>query len=197
VRLRWREQAGAGGGLWNDLGPHLLDQALQLFGTPQAIHLDLARQRDGAQTDDYFHAQLRYGAEQPGLRVLLHASALVAALGPRFIVHGSTGSFVKHGLDPQEDRLKGGERPRLGRLGDWGADSQDGLLTPGNPEAGSPERIATLPGNYLAYYAALREALHGRAPNPVTATEAIRVMALIEAGRQSATSRREVLVEAR
>jgi predicted dehydrogenase len=93
VRDRWRERPGAGNGAWFDLGSHMVDQALQLFGTPQAITLDTAAQRDGALTDDYFHAQLRY----PRHRVVLHASALVASDNRRFTVHGTTGSFIKHG----------------------------------------------------------------------------------------------------
>jgi predicted dehydrogenase len=90
VRQRWRESAQAGAGLWCDLGPHLLDQALQVFGPPRGIVLDQAALRDGAQADDWFLAQLRYD----GLRVTLHASALAAAPGPRFTVHGTHGSWV-------------------------------------------------------------------------------------------------------
>jgi predicted dehydrogenase len=194
VRARWREQATQGGGLWYDLGPHLLDQALQLFGLPEAISLDLALQRDGAVTDDYFHAQLRYGGQHDGLRVILHGSALVAAVGPRFTVHGTRGSYVKHGLDAQEDRLKAGERPRLDALGDWGHDPRDGILTlPGSTSEAVQPR-PTAPGNYLAFYAAVRDAILGRAPNPVPATEAMPVMALIEAGLHSHHTRHEMPV---
>ena len=98
VRQRWRETAGPGSGLWYDLGPHLLDQALQLFGMPLALQMDRAVVRDNAVTDDWFQAQLRYDRH----RVSLHVSALVAAGPPRFAVHGTHGSFVKHGLDAQE-----------------------------------------------------------------------------------------------
>ncbi|WP_267102714.1 oxidoreductase, partial [Xanthomonas sacchari] len=112
---RWREHALPGSGLWFDLGPHLLDQALQLFGPPQALQADLALQRPGAQTVDYVHAVLRY----PRLRVVLHAGSLVAANGLRFAVHGSGGSYVKHGLDTQEAQLRAGVAP--GAPG-WGED---------------------------------------------------------------------------
>jgi predicted dehydrogenase len=101
VRVRWREQDGAGSGLWMDLGSHLVDQALLLFGRPEALALDLLRQRDGALTDDGFHARLRYAG---GLRVELHASALAAAPDAMFRIHGTRGSFVKQGLDPQRMR---------------------------------------------------------------------------------------------
>ncbi|MFP5356578.1 MAG: oxidoreductase, partial [Gemmatimonadota bacterium] len=87
VRDRWRERAGAGAGLWYDLGPHLVDQALQLFGAPLDMTADLAIQREGAQVDDYFHVVLRYSR----LRVVLHASMLVAANDLRFAVHGTRG----------------------------------------------------------------------------------------------------------
>lgn len=113
VRDRWRESDIPGAGLWYDLGPHLLDQALQLFGTPQAIGADLQRQRNQARSDDYFHVTLRY----PRLRVILHAGSLVADSGLRFAVHGTRGSYLKHGLDTQEDQLRAGRRP--GTAG-WG-----------------------------------------------------------------------------
>ncbi|MCM5678103.1 oxidoreductase [Schlegelella sp. S2-27] len=194
VRARWRERAAGGGGLWYDLGPHLLDQALQLFGLPEAIWLDLALQRDGALADDYFHAQLRYGGLHEGLRVILHASALVPAVGPRFTVHGTRGSFVKHGLDPQEDRLKAGARPQLDVLGDWGHDPLDGLLTLPESTVEAAQQRPTLPGNYLAYYAAVRDAILHGTPNPVPAAQAMQVMALIEAGLHSHAARHELPV---
>ena len=122
VRARWREQALPGSGLWYDLGSHLLDQTLQLFGLPESIALDLALQRDNAQSDDYFHAALRYGQS----RVILHAGALVAVPAARYTVHGSLGSFFKYGLDPQEDVLKTGKRPPAA---DWGHDSVPATLT--------------------------------------------------------------------
>ncbi|AKJ30291.1 oxidoreductase [Caldimonas brevitalea] len=188
VRARWREQSGPGAGLWYDLGPHLVDQALQLFGVPDAVTLDLAVLRDGAETDDYFHAQLRYER----LRVVLHASSLSAAPGPRFVMHGTRGSYVKHGLDPQEDLLKGGARPSLQALGDWGSDSEPGRLT---LEDTSQQAVAAPAGNHLAYYAALRDALWSGGPPPVTAEDAIAVMAVIEAGSRSAAERREVALQ--
>ena len=103
VPERWREQALPGSGLWFDLGAHLVDQALVLFGMPQSVSVDTACQRDGARVNDYFHAQLRY-SQHPGLRVILHAGALVGALGPRFAVHGTWqaphGHFGRLGCRP-------------------------------------------------------------------------------------------------
>lgn len=182
VRQRWREMKGAGSGIWYDLGPHLLDQALQLFGSPVAINVDLAELRSGAQTTDYFHAVLTW----PQRRVVLHASMLVAAETPRYQVHGTRGSYVKYGLDPQEDRLKAGERPPQEA---WGYDMRDGVLTLVEGEVMAEKTLLTLPGNYPAYYAAIRDAINGNGRNPVTAEEAIQVMELIELGLQSAEKR--------
>ncbi|WP_147197479.1 oxidoreductase [Pantoea sp. CCBC3-3-1] len=182
VRNRWREQKGAGSGIWFDLGPHLIDQALQLFGSPVAINVDLAELRPGAQTTDYFHAVLTY----PQRRVVLHASMLVAAESPRYQVHGTRGSYVKYGLDPQEDSLKAGARlPQE----EWGYDMRDGVLTLANGEEMAEETLLTTPGNYPAYYAGIRDAISGEGRNPVTAEEAIQVMELIELGLQSAEKR--------
>lgn len=182
VRQRWREMKGAGSGIWYDLGPHLLDQTLQLFGSPVAINVDLAEMRPGAQTTDYFHATLTY----PQRRVVLHGSMLAAAESPRYVVHGTAGSYVKYGLDPQEDRLKAGDFPPKE---DWGYDMRDGTLTLAEGDSMTEKPLMTQPGNYPAYYAAVRDAINGRGSNPVTAEEAIQVMELIELGLQSAEKR--------
>jgi len=182
VRQRWREQKGAGSGIWYDLGPHLIDQALQLFGSPVAMNVDLAELRPSAQTTDYFHATLIY----PQRRVVLHASMLVAAQSPRYQIHGTQGSYVKYGLDPQEDSLKAGARPPQE---DWGYDMRDGVLTVVNGDVLDEQTLLTIPGNYPAYYAGIRDALNGVGENPVRAEEAIQVMELIELGIQSAEKR--------
>lgn len=183
VRNRWREQKGIGSGLWYDLAPHLIDQALQLFGSPVSVNVDMTELRPGAQTTDYFHAVLTY----PQRRVVLHASMLVAAESPRYQLHGTKGSYVKWGLDPQEDRLKSGARPPLEN---WGHDSRDGTLTLMSGEGTlMEETLMNRPGNYPAYYAGIRDAIHGGGDNPVSAEEAIQVMELIELGLQSAEKR--------
>ncbi|GAA5179086.1 oxidoreductase [Niveibacterium umoris] len=178
VRQRWRESGAPGSGLWYDLGSHLLDQALQLFGTPQIISLDLAKQRDGAAADDWFHAVLRYD----GLRVILHASALVGDLGPRFALHGTRGSFSKFGLDPQEDALKLGGRPGAA---DWGVDPRPGTLTTSEGDALISREFAGERGDYSRYYAAVRDAILQGASNPVPASDALKVMQLIDLGLAS------------
>lgn len=182
VRNRWREQAGPGSGIWYDLGPHLLDQAVNLFGLPVSLTVDLAQLRPGAQTTDCFHAILSY----PQRRIVLHASMLAAAETARYIVHGTRGSYVKYGLDPQEERLKNGERlPQE----DWGYDMRDGVVTRFEGEEQVEETLLTQPGNYPAYYAAIRDALNGTGENPVPASQAIQVMELIELGIESAKHR--------
>jgi predicted dehydrogenase len=189
VQDRWREKGDLGSGLWFDLGSHLLDQALQLFGAPEALGVDLARQRDGARTDDYFQATLHYGST----RVILHASNLVPQPGPRYMVHGTLGSYVKYGLDPQEDQLKAGVRPPAPG---WGVDPSPGSLTLFADGARPTRTVPTLPGDYPAYYAALRDTVLGLGPNPVPAEQAIQVMGLIELGRRSAAERRTLDVTA-
>jgi len=185
IRDRWRERSGPGAGLWYDLGPHLLDQALQLFGAPLGITADIAVQRDGGETDDYFHAMLRY----PRLRVILHASTMMAAHDLRFSVHGTTGSFVKQGLDTQEDALKAGRTP-----GDanWGHDPRVGTLTSVDGEQLTTRVVHGEPGDYRRYYASVRDAIHGTAPNPVPATEARTVMHWIAMGITSSETRQEI-----
>jgi len=179
VRQRWREQGGVGSGIWFDLGPHLLDQALQLFGKPERLFVDLGELRPGAQAVDYFHALLSYGDR----RVVLHASMLAAAESPRYVVHGTRGSYVKYGLDPQEDRLKAGERlPQA----DWCYDMREGVVTLSRGDLLAEQPLLNIPGNYPAYYAAVRDAIAGIGENPVPAADAIAVMALIELGLESA-----------
>ncbi len=176
VRDRWRERDVPGGGLWYDLGPHLVDQALQLFGEPDSVDADLAIQRDGGVATDYFHVVLKYGA----LRVVLHASMLAAAESPRFVVHGTRGSFVKYGVDPQEEMLKAG-KIAPGASG-WGIDTRLAHLT---TELGGALRISALevlPGDYPTYYAGVRDAILGVGKNPVPASEGLAVMRIIEAG---------------
>lgn len=198
VLVRWRDQAGPGGGIWPDLGSHLVDQVVQLFGPPDSIAADMGPIRDGAVVEDYFHVQLRYEAgEHAGLRVLLHASTLAAAPAPRYRVHGTRGSFVKHGVDPQEDALKAGARPQADALGEWGRDARDGELVlseDGTAALRAPRPVPGEPGNYLAFYAAVRDALRGAAPNPVPPEQAVAVMHLLELGRRAAQERCELRV---
>lgn len=172
VRDRWRESAGPGAGIWYDLGPHLVDQALQLFGLPGRVHAALAIQRTGGCSDDWAHVRLDYGARQ----VLLHASMLVAGGARRFVVHGTRGSLVKAGADRQEAQLLAGLTP--GAPG-WGEDTD--LLTVIDAQGNPHTRPATA-GDQRRYYVALRDAIAGQSPWPVTPNEVLAVMAVIDAG---------------
>ena len=195
VRERWREQAQPGAGLWYDLGPHLLDQSLQLFGEPDSLYLDLATQRSGAQTDDHFHAVLSYGKQ----RVILHASTQVLDAGPRYQVMGSKGCYRKYGLDSQENQLKSGMSPNDSR---FGVDPRPGvLLTAGSASAEQlqsgdvPVRrqsVANQRGDYLAFYRGMVEAIQHDAPLPVLTREAVKVMQWLELGLQSAREGRKI-----
>ncbi|MBB3189628.1 oxidoreductase [Halomonas cerina] len=181
VAGQWRDHPRPGGGIWYDLGPHLLDQARELFGMPRAILLELATFRDGAQVDDDFLAMLEYDR----LRVILGASALVAEPTPRFRVHGTRGSFVKYGLDPQEAWLGAGQVPEPA----WGVDSQPGFLTldegTGDEVSLVGQETLGVPGDYTVFYAGIAAALLKGTPPPVTCEEALEVMSLLEAGLDS------------
>ena len=182
VADRWREKPGPAAGTWFDLGPHLADQALQLFGAPRAVFADLARQRDGAAVTDYFHVLLRYDT----LRVVLQGSSLAAAADLRFVVHGTRGSFVKHGLDAQEAFLRSGGNPEDGQ---FGVDPRNGVLTRAN---GSVESVLSERGDYRCYYAAIREAIAKQSPSPVTPAQGIAVMDILESAELSASRRSEL-----
>lgn len=179
-RDRWRENPGPGAGLWFDLGPHLADQALQLFGVPEAVTADFGCLRAGSRTDDWAHVILDY----PRLRVVLHGSMVAAGAHTRFIVHGTAGTVVKHRSDIQEDQLKAGVVP--GAPG-WGEDTDDMVLY---DAAGRQTSRPTPPGDQLCYYRELHQAVTGKGPNPVPPQQILAVMAVIDAGRRSARSGR-------
>jgi predicted dehydrogenase len=200
VPSRWREEDLPGSGLWFDLGSHLVDQALLLWGLPDSIGLDLAILRDGSEVNDWFHAVLRYDSRHRGLRVILHASTLVADLGPRWAVHGTSGSFTKFGFDSQEDSLKAGQRPMCDALQAWGVDPRPGALLqmrvlPGVAAPVSIRSEAPNPnGNYPAFYANLRDHLLGLCPLDVTPEQVRAVMLLLTLGEQSASQGRVLSV---
>lgn len=186
VRDRWRERAGPGTGTWFDLGPHLVDQALVLFGVPDGVTGDLAMQRSGAAAPDYFHVTLRY----PQHRMLLSSSYLAADPGPRFRVFGHLGSYVKHGQDLQENALARGERPAS--TPHWGNDPVPATLVQATSGTTVARTIDGVPGNYPAFYAAVHAAVTGSAPPPVSGAEIIAGMQIIEAAIESTRTGHEV-----
>jgi predicted dehydrogenase len=189
-QARWKEEVEAGGGIWMDLGPHLIDEALLYFGEPLAIEADLPVLRPGGRCEDQFQARLRYA---DGLRVDLGASMLAAVARPRVALHGLNGSWVKQSLDPQEADLIAGRMP-TGDAAAWGVDAETGVLAVLRDGTVTRAPLPTENGAYPSYYAGIRDALLGKAPNPVPARQALTVMRLLDAGRLSANERREVLL---
>lgn len=168
---RWKETPAIGSGILYDLGAHLIDQALQLFGSPDTIDADILIQRPGAVVDDYFHLTFKYGTK----RILLKASTLVCNPGPRYQLHGTQGSFLKNGMDPQEADLIAEKNPLEIT---WGKDKEEnyGILTTNTNHS----RIPTVSGNYGLFYKSLASAIYNASPPPVLAEEACQVIDLIE-----------------
>lgn len=185
IKPGWREESGAG--LLNDLGPHLLDQALQLFGAPESLTADIATQRAAATTEDYFEVTLHYAAK----RVIVSAATLLAAPRARFALHGTGGSFVKHGIDPQEAVLRAGGRPTDPGYGE-DAPTAFGLLTRAD---GSTAPVPSARGDWRGYYAGMVAAIWDGAPAPVPAEAALAVMDLIALARRSAAEGRKLAVD--
>jgi len=180
----WREQPEPGSGIWFDLGAHLVDQAVVLFGMPEAVSADLRIEREGAAVDDAFDVVLHYGK----MRALLRASMLVYAPTPRFRLHGTRGSFVKFGLDPQEEALKAGARPSQP---DWGIEPEDkwGNLSLAGENKTNSTRIATSAGDYRRYYENIRDAVSSSAALEVTSQQALNVMHLLEIACEASSRR--------
>jgi scyllo-inositol 2-dehydrogenase (NADP+) len=178
IKQGWREVPGPGAGLWNDLAPHMVDQALLLFGMPDAVEAGILAQRRDALVDDYFDVTVHYGA----LRVCLRSSSLVAAPRPRFSIHGTGGSFVKSGLDPQETQLKASVLP--GDPG-YGMDVEHGTRIEAD---GSRGEVPTERGNYPAFYEAIAAAILDGAPVPVSAEDARDGLVVIDLARRAASS---------
>jgi predicted dehydrogenase len=186
---RWRENGEPGGGILLDRGPHLLDQALKCFGLPDSLWADVRIEREGGRIDDAFDICLRYS--QSGLLAWLRATVVALGPGPRFTIHGTRGSFVKGGMDPQEEFLRAGN---LYAASPWGADPEErwGELTldrDGKPER---RRLPTEIGDYRGYYANVRDALLGRAALEVTPLQAWHTMRVLEMAEESSAQRREL-----
>lgn len=180
VRDRWREDGSEGSGVWFDLGPHLIDQAIVLFGPPLSVSADIAILRDGARADDWAHVILHYER----MRAVLHASLLApggnAGGSPRFSVHGTKGTLIKRALDPQEQQLIAGLRPMDVR---WGIDPDPLQIVDGE---GRVEERPAVRGRQQDFYRALSNALTRSAPPPVSLAEALMVQAVLEAAFLSA-----------
>lgn len=188
VQNRWKEQDKPGSGSLYDLGSHLIDQAIELFGTPQTVYADLASQRPAAMTNDYFHLILSYGS----LRVILQSGSLVRQPGPRFTLHGENGSFTKFGLDPQENALRQGDVPYTSHYG-LEDDNLYGKLQTTIDNLTITGKVTTLKGCYEKYYEGIVQAILGTSRVPVTAMEARKVIRTIELAIESHKQQRVVL----
>lgn len=176
----WRESAAPedAGGLLFDLGSHLIDQALYLFGRPSSVYAEIDRRRPGVGADDDVFVALDHAG---GVRSHLWTSAVAPQLGPRFRVLGSRAAYVKFGMDVQEDALRLGGRP-TGR--GWGREPREMWGSLG--AADEARRIRTKPGNYRAFYQGVLRALREGAPPPVDPMDAVDVIEVIEAAMRSA-----------
>jgi len=186
----WKEDPSVGGGVLLDLGTHITDQALALFGKPEAMAADVRCEREWARANDAFTIRLRY----PGYTVVLGANSLSSPPGPRFHLRGARGNYLKLGLDPQEAALNKVTRIRDADWGqepaaNWGTLSVDvdgGMVT---------RPVAPIPGDYRLYYAGVRDALLGTGPAPVAARDAWRVARLLEWAVESSEQRREIVCD--
>lgn len=183
----WREDGGPGGGTLFDLGPHLIDQALTLFGKPEKIFATVRTDRENGAVDDVFDIALFY----PKLTAYLRATTLAKAAGPRFTLHGTQGSFVKFGLDPQEEALKSGANFDSAGFGAEPEDAWGKLYL----EGAAPQSVETEIGDYRGIYANVRDALLGEAKLAVTPEQAWRTTRLIELARESSSQGRVLEVD--
>jgi len=187
-RLRgWRESGGPGGGTLFDLGSHLIDQALTIFGKPEKIFASVRTDRENGAVDDVFDVTLFY----PSLTAYLRASTLAKAPGARFTLHGTQGSFVKFGLDPQEDQLKSGSKFEAPGFGKETEEAWGKLYLEGS----APQSVETEVGDYRGIYANVRDALLGTAKLAVTPEQAWRTTRLIEMARESSSQARVLPVD--
>ena len=180
----WREREMPGAGVLYDLGPHLMDQAVLLFGHPTGIYADLHRQRDGATVVDNFEVHLHYAA----IKVVLKAGMLVCEPSARFTLRGTSGTYTKYGLDPQEEALKQGG---VSTEPNWGAEPREMWGTVSRCDNGvHRSEYPTLPGRYRDYYENVFQAISGREELAVKPEQARYIVRLLELAEQSAREQR-------
>jgi scyllo-inositol 2-dehydrogenase (NADP+) len=193
----WKEAENPANGMLFDLGPHLVDQALALFGEPDAITASVRADRDQTAVEDAFDITLHYSAPNgKGLLAHCRTSYLACINAPRFVLHGTHGSFEKHGLDPQESALVGGAKvPTLGspdsdawlqeKESAWGKLAVAPVLS--DPAMLIEHQVKTQVGDYRGFYDNVRDAVLGTAPPALTADDGYRVAKLLEMARESST----------
>lgn len=188
-RDNWRERGTSeeAGGLLFDLGSHLIDQALQLFGRVTTVYAELDRRRPGVQVDDDSFLALTHAN---GVRSHLFMSAVAAHSGPRFRMLGSQAAYVKWGMDPQEAKLRSGQSPDRPGFGDDPRENWGELVVENNSTP-----VPTEPGAYRRFYEGLVDALRAVAPVPVDPHDAVATLAVIEAAQRSAAEQRVIAVQ--
>jgi predicted dehydrogenase len=186
----WREQELPGSGVFYDLGPHLIDQALVLFGKPKFITADIRKQKEYSKVDDYFDIKMDYGK----LIVTLHSSMLVREMGPRYMIHGTKGSFIKNGEDPQEELLKSGMLPTNQ---DWGKEERTnfGMIHTSVDGKIIREIYPSLQGGFGGFYQNLHETIRNGKSLREKPEDGFNVIKLIEIAFRSSTERRTIEVE--
>lgn len=176
----WRDRTDELGGIFNDLGPHLIDQTLQLFGMPKTVYAQIMVHRPGCTVDDAFRIQLMYAS---GLTVLLETDVLNGVSAPRFTLRGTNGAFEKHGVDPQEAQLRAGIHPNDAA---WSPAPETGRVVLGGEHGLSVEgQLEIPPGDYRGFYAAVGGAIQSGAAAPVTLDELTHQVQIMEAARRS------------
>lgn len=199
----WKEASGTCNGLLFDLGPHLVDQALALFGTPKFITASVRSDRDVTAIDDAFDIALDFDLpKNHGLRYECRSTMIAAEAAPRFRVHGTHGSFVKFGLDPQEAALLAGQRPpQLGSATPWLPEPEAAWGTlavaanPAEPAQIGRSKLPSEPGDYRRFYESVRNAIFGQAALAIPAEDGYRTIRLLELALQSSQEKRSVAVE--
>lgn len=183
----WKEDSSTGTGTLFNLGSHLIDQALVLFGMPDSVSADIRTLRPEGQVDDFFEVLLHY----PEIRVALKASYLVREPGPRYSLQGTHGSFLKYGIDPQEDALKRGDSPLSA---DWGKENEDmwGILNADKRGLHYQGKLETIPGNYMAFYDNIYDVIIHEKVLLVKPEEAVNVINVIEAALESHKHKRVI-----
>lgn len=186
IKDRWREWDTPGAGILYDLGPHLLDQVYCLFGMPDALTANVARQRPGAIVEDFFHIIHEFGAT----RVVVHASSLMPDHAPRIALYGERASFFQFGFDGQEEALKAGNCPGSP---DWGKtpDGQAYFLDADGSQHDTPLSL----GRYEAFYAGIANAIINGTRPDVASSQALDVMRILDAAALSARTGRRIALK--
>ena len=182
-----KETANSGAGILKDLGPHIIDQALCLFGLPKSVFADIRITREHSLVDDYFDILLYYSS----FRVSLKAGFFVREAIPAYVIHGKKGSFLKPRADVQEDELKLGNKPNLDTWGTESIEKQGLLHTEINGEI-VKQQIPTLQGNYYDFFDGVYHSIIQNAIEPVTAQDGVHVMQIIEAAIQSSAKKKAI-----